>query len=192
MLTTQRKAMLLDRLARDGRLVATDLAAELDVSEDTIRRDLRDLAAEGRLVRVHGGALPASPTHVPLARRREMQAPEKARLGRAGARLIRRGQVVIVDGGTTHLALIAALTPDLRWSEDFAVSKVLRDEAEANAAIEAAGMDVKARLVVGPYLAEMLETPAGLQPTSARERIRASRLPTITPDQGSWTARIQG
>lgn len=114
MLTTQRKVMLLDRLARDGRLVATDLAVELAVSEDTIRRDLRDLAAEGRLVRVHGGALPASPTHVPLARRQGMQTPEKARLGRAAARLIRRGQVVILDGGTTHLALVAALAPDLR------------------------------------------------------------------------------
>ncbi len=113
MLTTQRKAMLLERLSRDGRLVASDLAADLDVSEDTIRRDLNDLAAEGRLVRVHGGALPASPTHVPLARRQLMQTPEKARLGKAGAQLIQRGQVVIVDGGTTHLALVAALPLDL-------------------------------------------------------------------------------
>ena len=114
MLTSERKILLLDRLGRTGRLVATDLAAELGVSEDTIRRDLRDLAAEGRLVRVHGGALPASPTEVPLAQRAGMQAEAKARLGRAGAGLIRDGQVVIVDGGTTHLALAAALPSNLR------------------------------------------------------------------------------
>jgi DeoR/GlpR family transcriptional regulator of sugar metabolism len=114
MLTSERKVWLLDRLGRDGRLVAADLAVELSVSEDTLRRDLRDLAAEGRLIRVHGGALPASPTHQPLARRATLQAEAKLRLGRVGAGLIRDGQVVIVDGGTTHLALVAALPADLR------------------------------------------------------------------------------
>ena len=60
MLTSQRKKLLLDRLAAEGQLVAKALALELGTSEDTIRRDLRELAAEGRLQRVHGGALPAS------------------------------------------------------------------------------------------------------------------------------------
>lgn len=113
MLTTQRKAYLLDKLSRDGRLVATDLASDLQVSEDTIRRDLRDLATEGRLLRVHGGALPLSPTHQPLAQRTGMEAGAKLRLGRAAASLVRPGQVVIVDGGTTHLALVTALPADL-------------------------------------------------------------------------------
>lgn len=113
MLTSTRKALLLDRLARDGRLMATDLAAELRVSEDTIRRDLRDLAAEGRLLRVHGGALPLSPTHAPVAVRRSLHPQAKAALGRRAAALIRPGQIVILDGGTTHLALVAALPPGL-------------------------------------------------------------------------------
>lgn len=113
MLTSERRVWLLDRLGREGRLVAAEIATELALSEDTIRRDLRDLAAEGHLVRVHGGALPASPTHRPLAERSRMQAEAKQRLGRVGAGLIRPGQVVIVDGGTTHLALVAALPADL-------------------------------------------------------------------------------
>jgi DeoR/GlpR family transcriptional regulator of sugar metabolism len=114
MLTAQRKTWMIEKLGRDGRLVATELAGELSVSEDTIRRDLRDLAAEGLLVRVHGGALPASPTHLSLARRSTMQPEAKARLGRAGAALIRPQQVVILDGGTTNLALVAHLPVDLR------------------------------------------------------------------------------
>jgi DeoR/GlpR family transcriptional regulator of sugar metabolism len=114
MLTLHRKTLLLDRLSRDGRLVAVDLAEELGTSEDTIRRDLRDLAAQGLLVRVHGGALPASPTHVSLAARRGMHAREKERLGRAAAGLMQDGQIVIIDGGTTHLALVAALPMSLR------------------------------------------------------------------------------
>ena len=114
MLTSQRKALLLARLQQDGRLVATLLAAELSVSEDTIRRDLRELAAEGLLLRVHGGALPASPTNLPLARRRDLQADAKGRLARAAARLVRPGMTVLIDGGTTTLALVAALPVDLR------------------------------------------------------------------------------
>jgi sulfite reductase (NADPH) hemoprotein beta-component len=100
--------------------------------------------------------------------------------------------VQVVTANRLRDGVIVWLTPELSWSEDYAESKVLRDEAEAKAALDAAGVDVKARLVVGPYLAEFEETPEGLQATSARERIRASRLPTITPDQGSWTGRIEG
>jgi DeoR/GlpR family transcriptional regulator of sugar metabolism len=114
MLTSQRHALLLDRLSQDGRLVVTDLATEFALSEDTLRRDLRSLAAQGRLLRVHGGALPASPTHQPLARRQEMQREAKTRLARAAAKLIEPDQIVILDGGSTHLALVAALPTDLR------------------------------------------------------------------------------
>lgn len=114
MLTSQRHALLLDRLSQDGRLLVTDLAAEFALSEDTLRRDLRSLAAQGLLLRVHGGALPASPTHQPLARRQEMQRQAKARLARAATTLIEPGQIVILDGGSTHLALVAALPTDLR------------------------------------------------------------------------------
>lgn len=113
MLTSQRKQLLLDRLTAEGRLVAAELAQALSVSEDTIRRDLRDLAAAGHLVRVHGGALPSSPTHLPLTRRLGLQAGAKTALARAAAGLIRRGQVAIIDGGTTHLALCTALPRDL-------------------------------------------------------------------------------
>lgn len=113
MMTQERKALLVALLAAQGRLVARDLAAELAVSEDTIRRDLRDLAAAGRLTRVHGGALPASPTVVPLAQRQAMAMDEMVRLGRVGARLIQPGMIVLIDGGSTHQALVAALPSDL-------------------------------------------------------------------------------
>ncbi len=114
MLTEQRRQILLDRLKRDGRLVARDLAEELGLSEDTLRRDLRDLAAAGLLTRVHGGALPASPTVASLDRRRTMAIPEKQRLARAAAPLVEPGQTIFIDGGTTNLELVRALPLDLR------------------------------------------------------------------------------
>lgn len=113
MLTEQRKQLLLDRLAKDGRIVAKELSAELGLSEDTIRRDLRELAGDGRLTRVHGGALPASPTVANLAARRSMATDEKRRLGRKAASLIQPRQRVFIDGGTTHLELVRALPLDL-------------------------------------------------------------------------------
>jgi DeoR/GlpR family transcriptional regulator of sugar metabolism len=77
------------------------LAHELGTSEDTIRRDLRELAQGGKLQRVHGGALPASAAVGDLKVREQVSPNDKIELGRAGASMIRPKQVVILDGGTT-------------------------------------------------------------------------------------------
>ena len=114
MLTTQRKQLILHRLGRDGQVVAKDLAAELGTSEDTIRRDLRELAAAGQLQRVHGGALPASPAVGDLRVRQALSGDDKVALGRAGAALVQPGQMVILDGGTTALQVARHLAPGLR------------------------------------------------------------------------------
>lgn len=114
MLTEERKSRLLARLRRDGRLVASALSAEFWVSEDTIRRDLRELAAEGLLRRVHGGALPVSPAAVlPVAERERTPSAEKRALAAAAARLVAPGQAVLVDGGSTNLLLARELPRDL-------------------------------------------------------------------------------
>ncbi len=114
MLTAQRKKLILNRLAAEGQIVAKDLAHELGTSEDTIRRDLRELAQTGKLQRVHGGALPASPAVGDLRVREQVSPKDKIELGRAGAAMIRPKQVVILDGGTTALQVAAHLAPDLR------------------------------------------------------------------------------
>ena len=114
MLTQQRKVHLLEVLKRDGQIVAKALSQELGLSEDTIRRDLRELAAEGRLQRVHGGALPASPAVVDFAHRRRLASDGKAAIGRTAARMVRPGQVVFLDGGTTAVQLARHLPHDLR------------------------------------------------------------------------------
>ena len=113
MLTTERKALLLVRLAAKGRLVAKDLAAELGTSEDTIRRDLRELAVDGHLQRVHGGALPASPALADYATRQHIASGAKASVARAAVALVEAGQTIAIDGGTTALALARSLPLDL-------------------------------------------------------------------------------
>ncbi len=114
MLTTQRRRLILERLRREGEVAAKALSQELGLSEDTIRRDLRELAQEGLLQRVHGGALPASPAVADFAGRQAVSTEGKAALGRAGAEMVRSGQVVILDGGTTTLQMARHLPADLR------------------------------------------------------------------------------
>jgi DeoR/GlpR family transcriptional regulator of sugar metabolism len=113
MLVAERRDLLVARLRREGKLVARDLAAEFGVSEDSVRRDLRDLAAAGLCQRVHGGALPASPAVGSHAKRSEIVPESKRRVGAAAAALITPGITVVLDGGTTGLAVAAALPPDL-------------------------------------------------------------------------------
>ena len=114
MLTAQRKQLILSRLATHGQIVAGELALELGTSEDTIRRDLRELAQQGKLQRVHGGALPASAATGDLRVRHQVSSDEKQALGRFGAQLIKPGQVVMLDGGTTAIQVARQLPADLR------------------------------------------------------------------------------
>lgn len=113
MLTEQRKKAILDALARDGQVLAKALSETFGVSEDTVRRDLRELAAEGRLQRVHGGALPASPAVATFAQRQDIESTEKQTIAKAAAAMISEGQVVIIDGGTTSAHLVRHLPATL-------------------------------------------------------------------------------
>ena len=114
MLAAQRRDLLLARLERDGRLVAKDLAAELGVTEDSLRRDLRELAAAGLCQRVYGGALPVSPALADYATRTGVATGSKERVAAAAVGLVRPGSTVLLDGGTTTLAVARALPADLR------------------------------------------------------------------------------
>jgi DeoR/GlpR family transcriptional regulator of sugar metabolism len=113
MLSHERKAHLLSLLAASGSLIAKDVSRALGLSEDTIRRDLRELAKEGRLKRVHGGAVPIAPANAPFPRRIAIATPEKIEIGRCGATMIEQGQVVFLDGGTTALQLARHLPQGL-------------------------------------------------------------------------------
>jgi DeoR/GlpR family transcriptional regulator of sugar metabolism len=119
-LTEERKASILKALRTDGRVLAPVLSAELNVSEDTIRRDLRDLADQGLLRRVHGGALPAAvpKTTTPINfHKRAAQSPaEKNSIAQAACKLIQSGQTVIFDGGTTALRVAELLPPQINFT----------------------------------------------------------------------------
>jgi DeoR/GlpR family transcriptional regulator of sugar metabolism len=113
-LAAERQQQILDQLGRDGRVLAAALAEVFATSEDTIRRDLRDLAGRGLCRRVYGGALPVSPASSSAQIRAGEAIDRKAALGRALAALINPASLLFVDSGSTNLAAVKALPDDLR------------------------------------------------------------------------------
>ena len=182
MLTTQRKKLLLARLAAEGQLVAKALALELGTSEDTIRRDLRELAAEGLLQRVHGGALPASAAMGDLAVREQVSTADKVALGRFGASLVKPGQLVILDGGTTALQVARHLAPGLR------ATIVTHSPTVAVELAQHAGIEI---LMLGGRLFRHSMVNVGAAVIDAASRLRADLfflgVTGIHPDAGLST-----
>jgi DeoR/GlpR family transcriptional regulator of sugar metabolism len=114
-LPDQRREAILGALARDGRVVATQLAAALGVSDDTVRRDLDELDAAGRVRRVRGGALPAEAVTPPrMVDRQELHTAEKTVVAERAALLLADEAVVSLGGGTTCLAIARLLAVDGR------------------------------------------------------------------------------
>ena len=116
MLTSQRQATILDILRREGQLIAKRVAADLGLSEDTIRRDLREMAAEGLLKRVHGGAMPVTPDLPDFSTRRNLSSTEKRELGAHAAGLVKPGQMIFLDGGTTTAEIARHLPRDFAFT----------------------------------------------------------------------------
>jgi len=164
MLTRQRKEYLLDLLKNSGQIVAKTVSEELGLSEDTIRRDLRELASEGRLQRVHGGALPASPAVGDFAARQQLAPDGKVAIGRAAAKLVKPGQVVILDGGTTTLQLAKHLPLELQ------ATVVTHSPTIAVALVEHPSIEV---VLIGGRLFKHSVVAVGAAAIEAIARIRA-------------------
>jgi DeoR family glycerol-3-phosphate regulon repressor len=102
---------ILEMLRRRGYAAIDELAAELSVTPQTVRRDLQDLAGEGLLRRHHGGAsLPSSIANTDYALRHVENAQEKARIAAAAAERVAEGSSVFLTLGTTVEAVAAALS----------------------------------------------------------------------------------
>jgi DeoR/GlpR family transcriptional regulator of sugar metabolism len=182
MMAAQRRDLLLARLRSDGRLVAKELALELGISEDSIRRDLRDLAAAGLCQRVYGGALPSSPAVGDYAARTTISVASKESVATRAAALIRPGSTVILDGGTTALAVTMALAPDLR------ATVVTHSPIVASALVDHACVEV---VIIGGRLFKHSAVTCGAAAAEAAERVHADLflmgVTGVHPDAGLTT-----
>lgn len=111
MLAEERLDLIKRDLAAEGRVMAADLAARFGVSEDTVRRDLRELAKVGICRKVYGGAL--APRTGPINVRTQLAPEAKARLALTAVRLVSVNQTLFIDAGTTNIAIARALPRDM-------------------------------------------------------------------------------
>jgi DeoR/GlpR family transcriptional regulator of sugar metabolism len=110
-LPDERRRRIVEAVERDGKVFAADLAAAYTTSEDTIRRDLRELDRAGLLRRVHGGAVRATKAELPFRERVGVDPKRKAVLAATACQLVKANEVVLIDAGSTNLRIACAL-PD--------------------------------------------------------------------------------
>jgi DeoR family transcriptional regulator of aga operon len=111
-LNEERRRAIVEIVNREGRVLVTELSRQFRTSQVTIRKDLEVLHEQGQLHRSHGGALPAregaleDPT---LREKEQIHRKEKLRIAAAAAQIVKEGQVVVLDSGTTTTAIARAL-----------------------------------------------------------------------------------
>src|SRR5690242_1104274 len=112
MLNEERRREILQLLGRDGRVLVKDLSARFGTSQITIRKDLEILQGRGLVHRTHGGAL-TPPTgalnDLSVQEKEKMHRMEKIRIAQAAIRMVEEGQSVLLDSGTTTLAIARGL-----------------------------------------------------------------------------------
>jgi DeoR family transcriptional regulator of aga operon len=108
MLSEERRRAILQVIQEDGRVVVRDIARRFHISVITIRKDLEFLHQQGQLERTHGGALPVKTGALmdsSIQEKERLHRQEKTRIAAAATRMIRKGQVIILDSGTTTTAI---------------------------------------------------------------------------------------
>lgn len=114
MLKKERQTFILHQVNLHNKVLSSALSAEMNVSEDTIRRDLQELADEGRLIKVHGGALSCSFQNTLAPGEEVYEIASKRHIAQKTVSLVQDGMFVLTTGGTTLLEFARALPPGLR------------------------------------------------------------------------------
>jgi DeoR/GlpR family transcriptional regulator of sugar metabolism len=162
LLLFERQAEIRRRVS-EGRVIAAALAEEFRVSEDTIRRDLRELAAEGACIRVYGGALPvpAKASDLPLSQRYGASLESKRRLASAMIGFVEPRMTVFLDAGSTNLAAAQLLPDDLDLTVATHaphIAAVIMDRPGIRLYMIGGKVDAKVGAAVGTQALRQLET----------------------------------
>jgi DeoR/GlpR family transcriptional regulator of sugar metabolism len=123
MLKKERHAFIIKQINLHNKVLSSDLGLQLQVSEDTVRRDLNELSESGKILKVHGGALSKS-FHFPYEHKDIYAHESKREVARKAISLIAEGMTVLTGGGTTMLEM-ARLVPDDLEATFFTISPVV-------------------------------------------------------------------
>jgi DeoR/GlpR family transcriptional regulator of sugar metabolism len=156
----QRHSEILHTLEHQGGVRVSELASRMDVTEETVRRDLSKLEGEGKLKRIHGGAIPMISERDPLPyQHRQMeQVDAKRSIARCAVKEIEEEDVLFFDGSTTAYQL-ARLFPDIRCTVLTHSEPIFRELAtRTNVELVSTGgvYDRRNASFIGPLAEQML------------------------------------
>ena len=114
MLKKERQSYILQQVNLHNKVLSSTLSHEINVSEDTIRRDLMELSSEGKLLKVHGGALSRSFGNVYIPSNGVYSQDQKKVIAHKAIALISDGMFVLTGGGTTIVEMAKLLPPELK------------------------------------------------------------------------------
>ncbi|PYZ93886.1 DeoR family transcriptional regulator [Salipaludibacillus keqinensis] len=114
MLKQERQQKILNILNDEQKVIASDLSQRLSVSEDTIRRDLKELDKKDLIRRVHSGALRVGPPVVDFYTRQQVKSEIKMDLANKALEFVKENMVLLIDGGTTNLHFVNQLPLTLK------------------------------------------------------------------------------
>ena len=113
MLKSERQAYIVHQVNLHNKILLTDLSEQINVSNDTIRRDLQELADLGKVIKVHGGALSPSFHNGHQAHHEVYGYIQKKIIAKKAALLIKKGMFILTGGGTTVIEMARSLPQDL-------------------------------------------------------------------------------
>ncbi|WP_207428723.1 DeoR/GlpR family DNA-binding transcription regulator [Pedobacter sp. SYSU D00535] len=133
MLKEERQAYIIKQINLHNKVLSSDLSTELNVSEDTIRRDLNELAETGKIIKVYGGALSKS-FHYPFTEKETYAKDSKKEIAKKALSLIKDEMVLLVGGGTTMIEIARMVPKNLRCTF-FTISPLVALELVENSNI---------------------------------------------------------
>ena len=113
MLKEERQRTILNEVELHNRVLLTDIAEKLDVSIDTVRRDVKELDIDNRLRKVHGGAVSLGFANYSPVRNNIYALEQKTLIAKKALGLIESNSVILIDGGTTCLELARMIPPEM-------------------------------------------------------------------------------
>ncbi len=159
MLKEERQNYILDKIRELNKVKSNELAVELNVSEDTIRRDLNQLSHEGLILKVHGGALS---THQKLYHYNESSVfnrENKTKVAEKAISLLKDGQTIIISGGTTNLEFSRLIPKDLKltiYTYSLTIAMQLTEHPKVDIIIVGGKLNKKALVTVGVNVIKVL------------------------------------
>jgi len=189
LLVEERRRRIMELMESQERVTVEELVTRFGVSAVTIRGDLDALAGSGSLIRSHGGALKRTEAveDVPIAVKETLHHAEKVRIGQVAARMIRDGETILLDSGTTT-AEIARQIRTLKLQSLNVITNAL------NIAMEVATIPFVRLIMIGGILRQMSYSLAGPPAEQTLRQVHADRLflgvDGLDPDIGYMTPDV--